>query len=269
MKTLKTFVLIVATAMITLEASAWGGPQHCTVGYIATRYLTPKAKEMCDYYLRHSLAYQGSWMDYVRHCEGFKHSRPWHGLYVTENGEPSTKPTGAIAMIERMRTEMGNGKYKEMPDSIVANNIRYLVHTVGEIHCPVHVAFPLTVQPIYEETTEFNRYNVSKKGKTLRLHNLWDGISYHLRRRGWKLEQYAEAADTFSDKARKKIMKGDAIAWGRDCIKEAPKLYVVTPREMDIADITKEERDAIWKFADRMVAKGGYRLAAILNEIFK
>jgi hypothetical protein len=140
---------------------------------------------------------------------------------------------------------------------------------VGEIHCPVHVAFPLSFEPKYEETSEFNRYNIKKKGKTLRLHNFWDGISGQLGRKGWTLEKYLEVTDIFSEEEIKEIMAGDAVAWGRDCIKEAATLYEVTPRGMDIAKISEEERQAIWTYADRLVAKGGYRLAAILNDIFK
>ena len=269
MRKVKFLALTAIASLFAIQAMAWGSPQHCTVGYIATRYLTPEAKEACDRYLRHSLAYHGSWMDYVRYCEGFKASRSWHGLYVTEEGEPKTHERGAMAMIERVRQEMKDGKHLMMNDSIVADNIRYLIHTIGEIHCPAHVAFPLTVEPIYEETSEFNRYNILKNGKTLRLHNFWDGISHQLGRRGWKLEQYAEVADTFSDKERKKIMKGDAIEWGRDCIKQAKKMYNIVPRGMDIAKISKKERKAIWKYCDEQVARGGYRLAALLNEIFK
>ena len=269
MKKVKLIILIVASAFIAFEASAWGSAQHYTVGYVATRHLTPEAKKWCDHYLRHSLAYHGSWMDYIRFCEGFKASRSWHGLYVTEEGEPKTHERGAIAMIERVRREMKDGKHKMMNDSIVADNIRYLIHTVGEIHCPVHVAFPLSFEPKYEETSEFNRYNIKKKGKTLRLHNFWDGISGQLGRKGWTLEKYLEVTDIFSEEEIKEIMAGDAVAWGRDCIKEAATLYEVTPRGMDIAKISEEERQAIWTYADRLVAKGGYRLAAILNDIFK
>lgn len=269
MKRAKLIILTIASAFIAFEASAWGGPQHSTVGYVATRHLTPEAKKWCDHYLRHSLAYYGPWMDHIRYCEGFKASRAWHGLYVTQENEPSTHERGALAMIKRVREEMKDGKHLMMNDSIVADNIRYLIHTVGEIHCPVHVAFPLSFEPRYEETSEFNRYDIKKKGKTLRLHNFWDGIGWQLGRRGWTMEQYLEVTDTFSEEERKKVMQGDEIDWGRDCIKDAVKLYDIMPRGMDIAKISEEKRQEIWDYADYLVAKGGYRLAAILNEIFK
>ena len=35
------------------------------------------------------------------------------------------------------------------------------------------------------------------------------------------------------------------------------------------AYLGEEKRQEIWDYADYLVAKGGYRLAAILNEIFK
>ena len=61
---------------------AWGGPGHSIIGYIAENHLTPAAKEKCHHYIRHTLAYEASWMDHWRYCKGFNGTAHWHIGYA-------------------------------------------------------------------------------------------------------------------------------------------------------------------------------------------
>ena len=52
-------------------------------------------------------------------------------------------------------------------------------------------------------------------------------------------------------------------------MKQAHRAYVLTPAETDIAKLSKEQKADVLALADEMAMKAAYRLAYVLNEIFK
>ena len=68
---------------------------------------------------------------------------------------------------------------------------------------------------------------------------------------------------------KKIIKKGDLEYWGRDIIKQAHRAYVITPANKDVAKLTADEKAQVLMLTDEMVIKASYRLAYVLNEIFK
>ena len=130
------------------------------------------------------------------------------------------------------------------------------------MHCPVHVGFSKKDYPQY-------RYSLRNKGKKTTFHGFWDG-SPGFRRKGWSYEKYASIVDNVTPKDVKKIIKkGNTTYWGRDIIKQAHRAFVITPADKDIAKLTTEERTEVLKLADEMALKAAYRLAWVLNTIFK
>ena len=65
------------------------------------------------------------------------------------------------------------------------------------------------------------------------------------------------------------VKKGDFNYWGRDIIKQAHRAYAITPKDKDIAKLTAEEKAEVKALSDEMAMKSAYRLAYVLNEIFK
>ena len=270
MKTLKTIVLIVAAAMITFEASAWGGPQHCTVGYIATRYLTPEAKEKCQYYLRHTLAYYASWMDYWRGMEMFKSVNNPHSNKLTKDGmslpvDKGGNPKGRVmGHLRNALAELGDGKYKSLPDSIVRQRLVNMVHYLPDMHCPSHVGG--------WEKTVFSHYayvNVSNNGKPFPYHSFWDGAPMRDgRSKNWTIEDYGKNVDKVSRKQVKAWTSGTLADWGRDIARGGHRGRELLPKDSDIAHLTPEQNKAILELADEMAMMAAYRLAFVLNTIF-
>lgn len=272
------FLFALAATLSVQRAKAWGGPGHTIIGYIAEQHLTPEAKAKCRHYLRHTLAYEASWMDNWRYSKNFKGTAHWHIGYAYPNrqytgdfrdkliNQESVQKSAAYRINEfheQLRTS-----YKEMSDSTVQNKIRFLIHMLGDMHCPAHVAFPVEDKPTYEETTVYNRYRLKHKGKKYSYHAMWDNITNILHPE-WKVTEWRKAADHYTNKQRAKICKGDANDWLKGIAKEVIKSYKIVPRDTDVAKLPDSDKEALTDMTYQQMAYAGYRLAYILNDVFK
>lgn len=275
-------ILFVVVALVTTlsvqSAKAWGGAGHAIIGFIAEKHLTPEAKAKCRYYLRHTLAYEASWMDNWRYSEGFSGTAHWHigyaypdrtytGDFRSKTLKPEAVQKSAAYRINEFHEELRTS-YKEMPDTLVANKIRFLIHMMGDMHCLAHVAIPVDDKPSYEETTVYNRYRLKHKGGKYSYHAMWDNVTNILAPK-WKAPQWVEAADHYTAKQRAKICRGDANDWLKSITKEVFRSYKMIPRDTDVAKLSAEEKEYLTNVTYQQMAYAGYRLAYILNDIFK
>ena len=257
-------VLALIVTFCSQSAMAWGGFGHGAIAYVAEQHLTPKAKEECRRYLKHTLPFYASWMDHGRAVPPFHPTNRWHGFSATADGQIDwSKGNGkAIGQVQNILKSMGNGQYKNMSDSLVRHNLLILIHALPDMHCPVHVGFSKKDYPEY-------KYSLRRNGKPYKMHGFWDG-SPGFRRKGWTYEKYAEVVDNITPKQEKKIVKkGNIEYWGRDIIKQAHRAYIITPAGKDVARLTAEEKAAVLALSDEMAMKAAYRLAYVLNTIFQ
>ena len=259
-------ILIVAlVAILSIQnAMAWGTFGHGAIAYVAEKHLTPKAKSECRRYLKHTLPFYASWMDHWRAVPPFHPTNDWHGFSMNAEGELDWSKGGkAMGELNNIMKAMGNGKYVNLPDSLVRHNLLILVHSVPDMHCPVHVGGITKCRP------EFKGHSLTRKGKPIKTHGFWDE-SPQFQRKGWSYEKYASVVDNLTPKQVKKIVKkGDFNYWGRDIIKQSFRAYEITPKGKDVAKLTAEEKSEVLALADEMAMKAAYRLAYVLNEIFK
>ena len=253
------------TALLSVgSASAWEGFGHRCIAYVAEQHLTPEAKEKCYYYLQHTLPYYASWMDYWRGVGVYRKVNNPHSMRAASDGRNldwGGKPAGRVmGHLDNALKELGNGKYKSLPDSVVRQRLINMVHYLPDMHCPVHVGFPKDAFPEY-------RYNLTKKGKTLKYHTFWDG-SPSFTRKNWTFEKYIANVDKVTPKQAKKWTKGTLDDWARDIIKQAHRSYQITPKGTDVANMTKEQQAKVLELSDEMAMKAAYRLAYVLNTIF-
>ena len=265
---MKQRLLFAAVALMALlsvgRASAWGGFGHRSIAYVAEQHLTPEAKEKCYYYLQHTLPYYASWMDYWRGVAVYRKVNNPHSIKANDDGRTldwGGKPAGrAMGHLEKALEELGNGRYKNLPDSVVRQRLINMVHYLPDMHCPVHVGFPKDVYPHY-------RYTLRRNGKELKYHTFWDG-SPGFTRKNWTFEKYAAEVDKVTPKQAKKWVKGSLDDWARDIIKQAHRCYKITPEGTDVAKMTNEQKKAVLELSDEMAMKAAYRLAHVLNTIF-
>ena len=105
------------------------------------------------------------------------------------------------------------------------------------------------------------------KNKATR-HRFWDAAPMFLHPK-WKIEQFAKAYDTYSEKQIKKICKGNPYKWGYANACMMINTFDYWDDGEDLKKMSKEKRQVIEDLTHQQLAVGGYRLAYILNRIFK
>ena len=264
---------------------AWGTVGHHCAAYIAEQHLTPEAKEKTRHYLQHTLSYYAMWMDRWRGIKQFEAVNNGHSVRTTDDGRKiswealtsstmgnavPTPPGRAMGHLLNAMNELGNGKYKELPDSVVRQRLINMIHYVPDMHCPSHCGFPEKFYPLA------SKYNLKRNGKFANFHSFWDGSPGYLRK-NITVKKYAEMVDNVSPNESKKWQKGleqkdlqkGIDSWGKGVIKRAHRAYAILPEGTDLAKLTKEQKAQVHELADESILIGGYRLAYVLNTIFK
>ena len=254
--------LFVAVLFTVQSVWAWGGVGHSVIAYAAEQLVEPEVRQKCRHYLGTTITYQASWMDAYRSIKPYTACDEWHSTNIDAKGKvmKGLTTTGAFHIV-RIVNEMKDGKYKQMPDSLVKINIQYLIHMIGDHHCPVHVRWNKEWHPQYF-------YSLQKKGKKLGYHGFWDG-SPAAWRKGWTADKYYEQMEMLTPKQAKKVQKGDGYTWTQETADVSRKCFNLTPKGTDVAKLSKEDREAIHEIVDRQMQRAAYRLAGVLNEIFK
>lgn len=260
-KTILTVLAALLTLCYTQEVFAWGGNSHTTVTVIAERHLTPKAKAKVEQYLNHTLPFYAIWMDQIRYSDPYRPTGKWHSNWWDADGALDVNNEKCAAyQVERIRKEMKN--YKKLSDSMVRLNLMYLIHLVADMHCPSHNYWDKKAFPQY-------RYNLTnKKGKKVSYHSYWDNALNYGRRK-MNAEQYADYIDNCTPKEYKAIVKGNAYRWANTSLPNFLRTFELTPKDSNVDAYSKQQRIEIRNICDEEAKKGGYRLAHVLNTIFK
>lgn len=260
MKRMTLIVLAVILACGT--ASGWGREGHEVIAKIAENHLQPSAKKTIEKYLGdHSIVYFAKWMDEYRHTKEYAFTSPWHTAKVNENLEyvPSGAKGDAIFGIQQAIETLKN--YKELPDSTVSVNIKYLIHLVGDMHCPAHISYSGRSQGF---KVDFGDNHYLKPKETISYHSVWD-YAVIQSSRIWSVTEYARELDRKSKKEIEAITAGTPEQWFHDnasrCIVQ---FDMASPGDALLQDFVNEALPLI----ETQMLYAGYRLAAVLNGLF-
>ena len=283
----KTLLLTVAILLGFVNSYAWDSMGHATIAALAERHLSPAARKALDKYLGgQDIILISSDPDYLRGKwttdVGFKpdnlsDSRPeWvrefdrslpdnyavfpHTFTVDENLEPYHGPNldgkficDAMWYIEKFAEQLTReAETMDAQERRIA--ITIVIHMVGDIHCPSHVTYgAFTDQP--------GAFTID--GKSYKFHSFWDSILSN--GAPWSCCDLAEMLDNADRKEIAGITAGNPYEWAKACAQDCyevshiatdaafPKSYIVEARQLGYSQ----------------ARKAGYRLASILNRIFK
>jgi hypothetical protein len=267
MKKIITSVIALVALFGVQSAKAWGTWGHHAVAFIAEKHLTPEAKAKCEQYLQFSLPHYSSWQDYWRNSHPFEEITHWHMNRVDKDfvtvGTKGNVSRDAVTQINRIVKEMEKGKYKEMSDSLVAVNLKLLIHMVGDMHCPCHMAYSKD----FLQQRGVKGVSIFVKGKKYDYHKFWDAAPQIMHPK-WRADDYLKACDTYSPKQIKKISKGNVYKWSVDNAKREVVMFDFWERHEELTKMSKERRERINDLMYQQLAYAGYRLAATLNKLF-
>ena len=262
---MKRICACVLLALSTLTTYAWGPMGHDVVAAIAEQNLTRKAKKNIEKLLDgHSIVFYSSWMDNIQNSPswkgGYDKTKTWHyanvdkGLtYQTMQKNENGDVVSALTELTKQLTE----NYDNLTDSIRVDYVKMIVHMMGDMHCPKHIRYP--------EDQTIGYYKVKWRGRSVRYHDVWDGVFFE-ELHPWGLVDCAEMLDDCNKSEIKAITAGNVYDWGVDIAKRAR--CVNEFKEGDVVDI-HAFRNKYRNLAETAVRDAGYRLAAVFNEIFK
>ena len=92
--------------------------------------------------------------------------------------------------------------YRQLDDSTVAANLRYVIHLVGDMHCPAHVDYP---------GVEL-WYDVSFNGKKRSYHSVWDSGIIEASRK-WHYVEWQQQLDRCTRRQKRESMAGTPRDW--------------------------------------------------------
>lgn len=295
----KTILAILLIICSVSKAFPWGSIGHKDIVAIAERHLTPQARQIAEDVFKHSLVEEACWMDQHRKGE-WAFTNSWHVLYFDKDLNYDPDPTLAVNTGTRLTEEKGDAlkaiqravytlsDYKNLNDSTFMINVRYLLHFMGDMHCPVHNLIPgrttkYTSQmdgrefyPVVGVLAPVKYDNVERKS----FHTLYDAMPAILYP-DKNPKEVAACLDTKTNKEIKRIIGQKALIkvnnrydcttalyrWAHECAEASMKMWEWNPEiEYNINPQTAElSREMI----EQQLSNAGYRLAWLLNTLLQ
>ena len=283
---MKRRIIISMLAILCFSGVSYGwGWSHKLIAYMAQRNCTETTKAALDRYLDVPLADISLWMDTYRDYDwgGMDWSEApeyvlgttyWHMISMSKEGKalPDSgrkDPNGngmphLVAAIEKLKN------YKELSDSAVVINLKYVTHLMGDSHCPAHYYYeqmPTDAQGRTGLNSRWGFENGKYNGKTDSYHGIFDRAGERIHPEfKQKLGPYTDHIDTLSVASRRKVIAGTPEDWVSESGRRCWEIYEWgwKPGTEYGDSFYREHGD----FIIYQIQISAYRLAHTLNTIF-
>ena len=256
MKRLSLLLLGIATVQM---AFGWGQKGHDVTAYIAECNLAPEAAQAIDRVLDgHSPVYYANWLDNASHTPEYAYTKTWHYANIDAGYTFETMPRepkgDVVKAVTELVEQLKNGGLSREKE---AEALKMLIHLVGDLHCPMHAG--------HKSDLGGNTIPVTAFGKATNLHSVWD-TTLPESANNWSYTEWQSQIDRVSEDEVMLIESGSPEEWFLETADLCASIYAETPEGSKIS------YDYVAKFApvvEQQFLKGGYRLAKLLNEIYK
>ncbi len=275
------------------QASGWARLGHAVVAKVAEDHLSSKAKKaLAEYLDGESIVSIASDADLQRPFWtmdlGFTPTNPeaarvaflvpqGFDMNTPENISPISHSVTVDRDFVSLRSDNLNGAYvnnaayyieqyarhlkegaRTMDPELRKREIALIVHLIGDFHCPMHI--------VYQDRDELKGGFKVTIGKTefRSYHSWWDGgiFTYLL---PYSYSDVARIVDTKSKKEIAQITKGDVYDWVHESAVDSWPAHAVKKGDVLDQAFPISMRPILYN----QLRNGGYRLAALLNDIFK
>ena len=261
----KILVILAAVALLTpgSELLAWGRKGHETIAKIAERNLTERAKTRIEHYLNgHSIVYYAKWMDEYRRTPDYRFTNDWHVAPVDADNcydEAALNPEKGNAIYGLELAVANLKRYRELSDSAVQVNLKYVIHLVGDMHCPAHIKYAK-----YNMKYDVQLDDIYGRPRTFYVHHVWDNEAIDLTRI-WSVSEWADELDRCTAAEQAALAAGTPREWLHDAAACCEIQFELAKPDQRLGqDFLNEAVPLI----ESQLRKAGYRLAALLNALF-
>lgn len=251
------FVFICLSA--ALDAGAWGQKGHDITAYIAERHLTPQAAAGIDKVLGgHSPVYYSNWLDIASHTSEYAYTKTWHYLNIDEGYTLQTMPKNPDGdVLTAITSIVGKLKAGGLSTEEEFDNLRMLIHLLGDMHCPMHTGRLSDLGG--------NRRPVKVFNNDTNLHSAWDSAIVEATHK-WSYTEWQQQIDRVSGTEAEQIAAGELTDWLLETHAICEQVYAESPEG---TVISYDYIDKYTPVIERQFLRGGLRLARLLNEIYK
>jgi len=258
-KTINMNKLIFAVLSLSLsfQAFSWGQTGHRVTAAIAEQHLSWKAKRVINKLLvNEDLAEVSTFSDEMRSNPSEfwkKTASPWHYVNVHEGKvyEKAPPEGDAVSALEMFSKQL---KSKDSSREEKQLALKFIVHIIGDLHQPFHSGT--------DKDRGGNSIKIKFFNEETNLHRVWDE---HL------IDNQKLSYTEWTDKLNRKINKNSIKKWSQT----DPRIWIAESTELRLGLYTEEEnlfynyRYKAIPIVKQQLTKGGVRIAAYLNEVFK
>jgi hypothetical protein len=250
--------------LVSGGAMAWGTEGHHIVAYVAAQHLTPHALQGVESIFgpdgMTEMIQVSTWADEIRLLR--PETGPLHfvNIPIRSNGLMFDRDCPdrmcVIAAIEDGAQRVAN---KSLLPEVRAEALKYLIHFVGDITQPLHCAD--------NHDHGGNAVSVTAKGQRTSLHAFWDNNAV----RGIARNE-REAAELVNGMADPRYAAGSPAEWAEESWQIAHDFAYSAVQGSGAAYapiiLSEDYQTQAAQIAAVQLARGGIRLAAILNRLF-
>ena len=262
----KIIFVMFAFVLMTNEAMAFVAFGHETIAALAEKHMTDKANNEVKAILGTTMIKSCSWLNSLRKKGGeMEYSKNWHFFNLDENGKSTTmNENDGVVVLEKAIAVLKNRKNES--DSLVQASLKTVIHLVGDMHCLSHIR----IDGI-EETKGFRFYHWNEQEGKARKD--WNSQWYSHWEKGYlgryhifSPQYYGDDIDIYANKKKAEYEKGTPRFWAENMGEDVVRALEVYKVEEIIPTQTIQTYEFLHT---KCMAKAGYRLAALLNDIFK
>ncbi len=247
---MKRIILTLSLLVATLTAGAWNNLTYATIVALASKHLTAEAAGATKQALGGEITAQN-----IAEKPLFEYHVDAN--YTSLRSDKNDALVVAEECVARLQKNRNDGEAIILLAKAIAD-----LHGVANLRIAGH--------EFSNRDFNISRWN-NRDGKMARYKKsgwrfLWDKY-YSFRHRIMTPKLYAEDTDIYNAPRRSDYMQGNLYAWAADVAKECRVVY---SRNLTDDHIFRQEEVNEFEFIhDRLMAKAGYRLAALLNELLK
>ncbi len=261
MSFMRSSVLFIALLLLSITAFCWGTTGHRVIAEVAQNHLSRKAsREIRKLIGRRSLASWANWGDFIKSDSTWDFAEQWHYVDLPGHLEKQVFITDLKALpgknlYTQIYAEMDSLRNGSLDAETRRHALYFLVHLVGDLHQPLHVG--------RSEDQGGNKITVYWFNDKSNLHTTWD--SKLVDNTKYSFSEYAKVVDVQSEEQVKAWQSGTVEDWFYESHQLSDKIYDAAPAEskLDYKYIYKNQ-----DMVDEQLAKGGIRLAELLNRVF-
>ena len=251
---MKAFLLLF---YLTSIPSKWGVTGHRVIGEVAAQHISKKTAKTIDDLLEGvSLAYVSVFADDIKSDDRYQAYYSWHfaNMNLNETYASSLKnPKGDI--VQAIETCVKKLRSKATPRDEKQFYLKLLIHFVGDLHQPMHLA--------KKEDKGGNKVKIRWFGKSSNLHRLWDSDMINSSR--FSYTELAQNLPSVPPKALAQIKSSPLSFWVSETHELTKKVYRELPDKPNLGYKYQYENFDLLRL---QLLRAGVRLASLLDAIF-